>query len=92
MVVTANGEKEALCYVSNPDGAFHTDGLDLETTASILLYATPHQRGKRACGVHYVKEVADWLRLAGHHDVYLTNVLEEVQRQATQRKGQLYEK
>lgn len=69
---------DALVYLSNPEGDWHADGLDVPTTVRVLVRATPRQRQPRALGVWYLVETWLTLRRGGVEDAHLDALIDEL--------------
>ncbi|MGM0576491.1 MAG: gamma-glutamylcyclotransferase [Myxococcota bacterium] len=76
----AGREVEAVTYLSNDRGRFHTPGLTLEEQARVLLHATPREDRGRALGVHYLLGSHRALREGGVTDAYLDDLVATVAR------------
>ena len=69
---------EAITYLSNPDGLFHCSTLSTADIVHILIHGTPTQRGSKALGAYYAREIAEHLNNAGYPDPMLNEILDEI--------------
>ena len=75
-VLTADGPREALAYLGEPQSALYSP-LPLETVARVLLAATP-QPGGKARGVDYLFEARDILARVGLIDPHIESIVSEL--------------